>query len=417
MAIKILMPALSPTMVEGSLTKWIVKVGDQIKAGDILAEIETDKATMEIEAVDEGKITKILIKEGASGVPVNSTIAILDGSEKLDKIEVTETLNAKDNLNKDLSEDVNDNNKIQLEKNKVNESVKIKNNKNFFLDNADITKLKASPYVKKIAKNKKIDLANIKGSGPEGRVIKRDFENIDTIKITTSQSKKPSTMRKIIADRTTLTKQTIPHFYLSIDSNVDKLLEMRKKINKSSDIKISINDILVKAIALAQKNNPATNVSWIDGNIVTHNSVDVSIAVALDEGLITPIVKNSDSKGLIEISKEIKYLAEKATRGKLTPDEYNGGTISISNLGMFGISNFSAIINPPQSSILAVGAIKKMPYVVESEIKIVNVLKSTLSVDHRVLDGAIAGKLLKDFNDIIENPFSLWINSNDMEII
>ena len=212
-------------------------------------------------------------------------------------------------------------------------------------------------------------------------------------------------MRKIIAERTTSTKQNVPHFYLTIESNVDKLLEMRKKINQNSNIKISINDIFVKALALAQKLNPSTNVSWIDGKIIKYDSIDVSIAVALDEGLITPIVKNADQKGLKEISNEIKELATKAKKGKLLPDEYNGGTISISNLGMFGITEFSAIINPPQSSILAVGTIKKIPGVINDEIKIINILKSTLSADHRVLDGAVAGKLLKDFNDIIENPF------------
>ena len=232
-----------------------------------------------------------------------------------------------------------------------------------------------------------------------------------------NQGEAPSAMRKIIAERTSLTKQTVPHFYLTIESNVDKLLAMRKKINNDSEIKISINDILVKALALAQKKNPKSNVSWVDGKIVRYSSVDVSIAVALDEGLITPIVKEADTKGLIEISKEIKYLVDKSKKGKLLPEEYSGGTISISNLGMFGITEFSAIINPPQSSILAVGAIKKTPAVVNDEVKAVNILKSTLSADHRVLDGAVAGKLLKDFHDIIENPFSLWLNTSDMNII
>ena len=276
---------------------------------------------------------------------------------------------------------------------------------------------KASPYAKKIAKNNKIDLINIKGSGPDGRIIKRDLEAINTKKLEDIEGDSPSAMRKIIAERTTLTKQTVPHFYLTIESNVDKLLEMRKQINGSSNIKISINDILVKSLALAQRMNPATNVSWIDGKIIKYDSVDVSIAVALDGGLITPIIKDSDIKGLFEISIEIKDLADKAKKGKLLPEEYNGGTISISNLGMFGISEFSAIINPPQSSILAVGAIKKIPCVVDNEVKIVNILKSTLSADHRVLDGAVAGKLLKDFHDIIEDPFDIWLKSKDMEVI
>ena len=224
-------------------------------------------------------------------------------------------------------------------------------------------------------------------------------------------------MRKIIADRTTKAKQTVPHFYLTIESKVDKLLQLRKKINENFGTKISINDMLVKALALAQMENPLTNVSWIEGQAIKYSSVDVSIAVALKEGLITPIVKNADKKGLIEISKEIKELINKAKTGKLQPDEYTGGTISISNLGMFGIIEFSAIINPPQSSILAVGTIKKIPGVIEEEIRPISVLKSTLSADHRVLDGAVAGKLLKDFHEIIEDPFDLWLKSSDMELI
>ena len=410
MTIKILMPALSPTMTEGSLSKWLVKVGDHVKAGDVLAEIETDKATMEVEAVDEGVITKILVNEGESSVEVNATIAILNGS---DKVESENKVESKDE--KALSEKIK-NQKILFSTKKNSQ------NKNISFDKAILTrnlnmKLRASPYAKKIAKQKKIDLNSIKGSGPKGRIIKRDLENISSLQESSKQGEAPSAMRKIIAERTLLTKQTVPHFYLTIESNVDNLLAMRKKINNDSEIKISINDILVKSLALAQKNNPKSNVSWVDGKIIRYSSVDVSIAVALEEGLITPIVKNADSKGLIEISKEIKYLVDRSKQGKLFPEEYSGGTISISNLGMFGITEFSAIINPPQSSILAVGAIKKTPAVVNDEVKAVNILKSTLSADHRVLDGAVAGKLLKDFHDIIENPFSLWLNTSDMNII
>ena len=407
MAIKILMPALSPTMTEGILSKWFIKIGDQVKAGDILAEIETDKATMEVEAVDEGKITKILIKEGPNAVPVNSTIAILNGSDQ-DSIK-TDQKNLEEKKNKNIENSkVNIENKKNINQNNGNiEREHNKNNLNY----------KASPYAKKLAKQKNINLDKINGSGPGGRIIKRDLLNLDFKKEISHLGINPSTMRKIIAEKTTLTKQTVPHFYLTIESNVDKLLEMRKVINSDSEIKISINDILVKALALAQKINTKTNTAWINQKIVKNDSVDVSIAVALEEGLVTPIVKNADKKGLIEISKEIKYLVDKAKKGKLVPDDYNGGTISISNLGMLGISEFSAIINPPQSCILAVGAIKRKPGVVDEEIKIVNLIKSTLSADHRVLDGAIAGKLLKDFSDIIENPYDLWLKSNDMEII
>jgi len=411
MASKILMPALSPTMTEGTLAKWFVNVGDQVSAGDLIAEIETDKATMEVEAVDEGKVTKLLIDEGTTSVQVNSIIAVLDGSEDE---EIEDKKNDQKNINPvevDLIiPEIKEN--IHINEDKINNLKNNQNNKSF-----------ASPYVKKISKEKKIDLSFIEGSGPNGRIVKRDIENLNYQNknfISEKDNKygdTPTSMRKIIAERTTLTKQTVPHFYLSIESNVDKLLEMRKKINQSSDNKISINDILVKALALSQKMNPKTNVSWINEKIITNKTIDVSIAVALEEGLVTPIIKDADKKGLLEISNEIKYLAKKSKKGKLLPHEYEGGTISISNLGMFGITEFSAIINPPQSSILAVGTIKKHPYFINDEIKNVNILKSTLSADHRVLDGAVAGKLLKDFNDIIENPFELWLSSEDMELI
>ncbi|MDC0057121.1 2-oxo acid dehydrogenase subunit E2 [Alphaproteobacteria bacterium] len=403
MTIKITMPALSPTMTEGSLTKWLIKIGDQVKAGDVIAEIETDKATMEVEAVDEGKITKLLVEEGASNIPVNSTIAILNGESKdQDEEDEDKTIDLVEKNKKKEILDTNDVKKLSSEK-KLNK------------------KIIASPYAKILAKKNKLPLDNIVGSGPKGRIIKRDLQNQKTSHSFTAISQEnisePSSMRKIIADRTVKAKQTIPHFYLTIESKVDKLLKLRKKINEYSGTKISINDMLVKALALAQMQNPLTNVSWVEGQVIKYSSIDVSIAVALKEGLITPIVKNADKKGIIEISKEIKELVNKAKTGKLQPDEYTGGTISLSNLGMFGIVEFAAIISPPQSSILAVGAIKKIPGVINEEISSFSVLKSTLSADHRVLDGAVAGKLLSDFNEIIEDPFDLWLNSSDMEII
>ena len=425
MSIKILMPALSPTMTEGILQKWLVKVGDEVKAGDVIAEIETDKATMEIEAVDEGTITNILVKEGTKGVVVNSPIAILNGSEKdeKNKIENTNKHNqSSDNeavlkVRDEVEEIAVKSSQRELKKKfKLQASMhenQIKNN----------DKILASPYAKKIAKEQNINLTTLKGSGPSGRIIKRDFEKKhkqDQQYIFSSKYEiiEPSSIRKIIAEKTTETKNTVPHFYLTIESNVDKLLKLRKIINEQySNNKISINDILVKALAISQKNNPLTNASWLNGKIIKYLSVDVSVAVALEEGLITPIIKNADTKGLLEISKEIKILAQKAKEGKLTPEEYMGGSISISNLGMYGISEFNAIINPPQSSILAVGSIQKKPIEKNNEIQIVNTIKSTLSADHRVLDGVIAAKLLKDFSDIVENPFDLWLQSNDLEII
>ena len=224
-------------------------------------------------------------------------------------------------------------------------------------------------------------------------------------------------MRKVIAKRTLEAKQQIPHFYLTVESNVDKLINLRKKINENNSVKVSFNDLIVKAIGLAMKKNPNTNVYWQNDQIVQLNDIDVSVAVAIDEGLITPIIKNADSKGLNIISGEIRELAKLAKTNSLTPEQYTGGSITVSNLGMFGISEFAAIISPPQSSILAVGKIMTKPIVVNDEVVVGNTLKSTLSADHRVLDGAVAGKLLKDFNDIIEDPFEIWIKSSDMEIL
>ena len=410
MSIKILMPALSPTMTEGNLSKWLVKEGDKVNSGDVIAEIETDKATMEIESADEGTVTKLLIKEGTESVPVNSPIAVLDGEEN-------ENDDA-DNKDDFIKTDEKINNREETPKEELSSQP---TEKKIITVNEDISfndQIKASPIVKKIAKEDGINLDNIKGSGPNGRIIMKDLNISDKInKKINDNFYSPSSIRKVIAKRTTETKQNVPHFYLSIESNTDKLIEMRKKINENLNEKISINDILVKALAQAQFLNPATNVSWSDGKIIKYETIDVSIAVALKEGLITPIIKDADKKGLIEISLEIKDLVKKANKGSLLPEEYNGGTISISNLGMFGITEFSAIINPPQSSILAVGAIRKVPSVENDAVVITNKLKSTLSADHRVLDGAVAAKLLKDFNDIIEDPFNLWLMSNDMKIV
>ena len=410
MSSKILMPALSPTMTEGIINKWLVKIGDTVKAGDIIAEIETDKATMEVEAVDEGIITHLLEKSSDTQIPVNSVIAIIDGDDN----EILE----------------NQSNKIE----KVSEEKKIKEQDGSdIIKNTEVTadkkannnsheRLRASPLVKKIAKEKNLDLKQFNGTGPEGRIIKRDIESNNIVQVSQSDQIDgeviiPSTMRKVIAKRTLEAKQQIPHFYLTVESNVDKLNELRKKINEKNSTKISFNDLIVKAIGLAMQKNPNTNLYWQNDKIYKLNDIDVSVAVAIDEGLITPIIKNVNSKGLKLISDEIRELAKLAKTNSLTPDQYTGGSITVSNLGMFGISEFAAIISPPQASILAVGKIIKKPIIVNEEIKVGNILKSTLSADHRVLDGAVAGKLLKDFNDIIEDPFEIWMKSNDMEVI
>ena len=402
------MPALSPTMTEGIINQWLVKVGDIVKAGDIIAEIETDKATMEVEAVDEGKITHLLEDTVNKQIPVNSIIAIIDGDE-------SETIENK----KKVENTIEKNKKEEIEK--PHESLDLKNSQNNNSQNSD-NRLKASPLVKKIAKENNLDLSKFNGTGPEGRIIKRDIDSNNITDEVTSTPldgdiSMPSTMRKVIAKRTLEAKQQIPHFYLTVESNVDKLINLRKKINDNNLVKVSFNDLIVKAIGLAMKKNPNTNVYWQNDKIYKLNDIDVSVAVAIEEGLITPIIKNADSKGLNIISNEIRKLAKLAKTNSLTPEQYTGGSITVSNLGMFGISEFAAIISPPQSSILAVGKIIKKPVVVDNEITIGNTLKSTLSADHRVLDGAVAGKLLKDFNDIIEDPFEIWIKSSDMEVI
>jgi pyruvate dehydrogenase E2 component (dihydrolipoamide acetyltransferase) len=410
MSSKILMPALSPTMTEGIINKWLVKIGDTVKAGDIIAEVETDKATMEVEAVDEGIITHLLEKSFDTQIPVNSVIAIIDGDDN-ESIE-------------------NQPNKIE----KISEEKKIKEQEGSdIIKNTEVTtdkkannnsheRLRASPLVKKIAKEKNLDLRQFNGTGPEGRIIKRDIESNNIVQVSQSEQIDgeliiPSTMRKVIAKRTLEAKQQIPHFYLTVESNVDKLIELRRKINENNLTKISFNDLIVKAIGLAMQKNPNTNLYWHNDKIYKLNDIDVSVAVAIDEGLITPIIKNVNSKGLKLISNEIRELAKLAKTNSLTPDQYTGGSITVSNLGMFGISEFAAIISPPQASILAVGKIIKKPIIVNEEIKVGNTLKSTLSADHRVLDGAVAGNLLKDFNDIIEDPFEIWMKSNDMEVI
>ena len=275
--------------------------------------------------------------------------------------------------------------------------------------------LKLSPYAKKIIKKNNIDISILKGTGPNGRIIKRDLPGFDNEikekKIVISQ------IRKIIAERTTAAFRDIPHFYLKIESKIDKLINLRNTINNSySKTKISLNDLLIKALAIAQKNNPKTLNQWIDNEIIKINSIDISVAVALEDGLITPIIKSADKKGINEISNEVKTLVKKAKNNSLSPEEYTGGTITISNLGMYGISEFDAIINPPQSCIIAIGEAKKTPVILNDEIIQSTIMKSTLSADHRVLDGAVAANFLKTFNDIIENPFQIWLESKDMKL-
>ena len=414
MSVNILMPALSPTMEEGTLSKWLVKEGDTVTSGDLIAEIETDKATMEVESIDDGTIGKILVHEGQESVKVNEPIAILllDGEnlsdiksikkvpptesvQEIEKIESKEKLNFSSDKTSKINLDTN----INIENLKKNE-----------------TRIFASPLAKRIAKQKDVDLSLVNGSGPNGRILKADIENFNNNKDilqnkiisnnNNSELIKNSSMRKTIAERLVKSKNEAPHFYLSLDCNIDQLLKIRSMINlKSNDkYKISVNDMIIKAASSSLIKVPKANASWENENTRYFNNTDISVAVAIDGGLITPIIKDVQSKGLLEISEDMKLLANKAKDGKLLPEEYVGGSFSISNLGMYGIKEFSAVINPPQGAILAVGSGEKRPIVINDQLTIASIMTVTLSCDHRVVDGAVGAQFLSVFKDFIENP-------------
>ena len=414
MSVNILMPALSPTMEEGTLSKWLVKEGDIVTSGDLIAEIETDKATMEVEAIDDGTIGKILVREGQEAVKVNEPIAILllDGEnlsdiKRLKKVPAIESLQETENIEskEKLNFSSNKTSKIDLDTN-----INIENFKK------NETRIFVSPLAKRIAKQRDIDLSLINGSGPNGRILKTDIENFNNNKnllknkITTNNSNseliKNSSMRKTIAERLVQSKNEAPHFYLSLDCNIDQLLKIRSMINlKSNDkYKISVNDMIIKAASSSLIKVPKANASWENENTRYFNNTDISVAVAIDGGLITPIIKDVQSKGLLEISEDMKLLANKAKDGKLLPEEYVGGSFSISNLGMYGIKEFSAVINPPQGAILAVGSGEKRPIVLNDQLTIASIMTVTLSCDHRVVDGAVGAQFLSVFKDFIENP-------------
>ncbi len=423
MPIEILMPALSPTMKEGNLAKWIKKEGEKIKAGEVIAEIETDKATMEVEAVDEGILAKILVTEGTENVAVNSCIALLleNGEDKklLDgysiKAGTEKTQNNTNNIENKKSQPtaIHHNNQSNL----IQENSQIK-------EPTDSQSIKASPLAKRIAREENIQLSQISGSGPKGRIIKDDI--LDFIKGGSNISRngivkrnpqefnilKNNNIRKIIAKRLLESKQNVPHFYLSCEFKIDKLLELRSAINEvaprdESDnptYKISVNDLIIKATSMALKQVPEANSSWYDDAILIYNNIDIAMAVAIDGGLITPIIRNADQKSVQAISIETKQLVKKAREGNLALEEFQGGSFSISNLGMYGIDNFSAIINPPQSCILAVARAVEKPIVEHGQIKIAHMMNVTLSSDHRSVDGAVGAEFLKALRHYIENP-------------
>ena len=432
MPINILMPALSPTMTEGTVAKWLMKEGDEVKSGDVLAEIETDKATMEVEAVDEGTLGKIVVVEGTEGVPVNEVIAVLleEGEDK-SAIAATPAKAAEKTPGKAPEKAAE-----KAPEKAADKPAPQAPAPSSAPARANGARIAASPLARRMARQAGLDLAALNGSGPHGRIVKRDIEGAlaggapaartpaaapsaapvpaaagpgakalaDMLGMTYRQE--PNTgMRKTIARRLTEAKQTVPHFYLTIECRIDELLRVRKEINERfEDVKVSVNDFVIRAAALALQQVPAANASWDDSGMLFYDHADISVAVATPNGLITPIVKAAETKGLATISREMKDLAGRARDGKLKPEEYQGGTFSVSNLGMFGVREFAAIINPPQGCILAVGAGAQQPVVKDGALAVATVMSCTLSVDHRVVDGAIGAEFLAAFKKLIEYP-------------
>lgn len=408
MPIEILMPALSPTMSKtgGKIVKWCKKEQDKVEIGDVIAEIETDKAIMEFESVDEGVLAKILVSEGTSGVPVNQLIALmLEEGEDKSALDLASAINTK--VEKEVEADFSSNPSISSSSSMSSQCVTLGSKKE---DRATGNRIKVSPLAKKIAQNENVDIKQLKGTGPYGRIIKDDvLEFLDGSKNHERPKENTiaevSSMRQVIAQRLVESKQNIPHFYLTVDCHVDKLISLKNEVNSANENnKVTINDLIIKAVAFSMKKFSDINSSWIDNKIVRYSNIDISIAVALEDGLITPIVKNADEKSVLSISKEVKDLVSRAKSGKLKPEEFQGGGFTISNLGMFGIKTFSAIINPPQSCIMAVGESKKQPVVIGEKIEIAEIMTVTLSVDHRAVDGALGAKFLNAFKHYIENP-------------
>ncbi len=422
MVIKIRMPALSPTMKSGNLVKWNKKVGDNVKSGDALVEIETDKSTMEYESPDDGVLAKILVSDGASDVQVNSIICILaeDGE---DYKEVAEKF-------VDAEEVVSEQNGVSGPIEKRNESVKTditRDNSNIPANGNDNNRNRviASPIAKRLVEDNGFDISKIGGSGPNGRVTKSDVLNFKKSSGSTEKSSltdniigvrnqdsiiNTSGMRRVIAERLSFSKSNIPHFYLSVLCDVENLLESRKKINEYSENKITINDMIVKAVAQAMILHPGVNREWNDNSLMQYGNIDISIAVDIPDGLITPIVKNADRLRLSEVSSTIKDLVVRARDGKLKSEEYQGGSITISNLGMFNVKSFTAIINPPQASILAIGGVSKQVVINKNdEMEVRSMMEINISADHRVIDGALCAKFLNEIKKMIENPFLFLI--------
>ncbi len=402
MPIEILMPAVSPSMVDGGLALWHKKEGDLVKVGDLLVEVETDKAVVEVQAEKEGILGKILFPSGSQNIKINTPIAILleSGEDALSLASIGKSAVTP-------SQPTVEENTVALKQEQP-----IKKSDNFLSTTGRIF---ASPLARRIAADHQIDLSRIMGSGPGGRIVKKDLNSplyIDTAKpvvhLPGDKETPNSSMRKMIANRLSEAKRTIPHFYLSVDCEIDKILAMKLEINESVDgAKVSVNDFVIKAVSMALRKFPQVNSSWGDLAIKHHQNVDIAVAVSTTSGLITPIIKNVDQKSLISISSEIKNLAERGRSGKLSLDEYQGGGITVSNLGMYGVREFSAIINPPQSCILAIGAGEQRPIVKNNAIVIATMMTCTLSADHRVVDGALGAQFIAEFKRIIEHPIKM----------
>lgn len=424
-------------MEKGNLVNWLKKEGDKISVGDIIAEIETDKATMEVESMDSGILGKILVPAGSEDVLVNSKIAILlEDGEKFDESMLNDGNSASNADASDSQKTENVQNLKSENKNSSEKPLNASNNLESKNSNDDLMGRRfISPLAKRIAKLNDIKLSDLVGTGPNGRIIRRDVEaflsdrtsssvnsqkssnqNFKTLSFERDNEGLPpyeviklSSMRKTIAKRLSESKQQVPHFYLTVNIEIDELLKVRKMANTKFDLKLTVNDFIIKAVASSLIEVPEANCSYVDGSARQFSTADISVAVAIDGGLITPIVKSAEMKSIKQISAEVKDMASRAKDGKLRPEEFTGGTFSISNLGMFGIDNFSAIINPPQGCILAVGKGTETPVVKNGNITIATVMKCTLSVDHRVVDGAVGAKFLQSLKTMLENPAMMLI--------
>jgi pyruvate dehydrogenase E2 component (dihydrolipoamide acetyltransferase) len=446
MPTNILMPALSPTMEKGNLAKWLKKEGDKVKSGDVIAEIETDKATMEVEAVDEGTLAKILVPEGTQDVAVNAVIAVLAGEgEDVKAAGAGAAKPAASGAQPPKPAEESASKPAPAAASPAAKAPAAAAPPQTSPQTTDQARTFASPLARRLAKEAGIELARVDGSGPHGRVIARDVEEAKSGKglkasaapagaaaIAPSMSDKQiralyedgsyeviphDGMRRTIAQRLTASVQTIPHFYLTMDCNIGKLVEAREEINaaapKDKDgkpaYKLSVNDFVIKALAIALQRIPNANVSWTDGGMLKHRHSDVGVAVAMPGGLITPIIRKAETKPVSVISAEMKDFAARARARKLKPEEYQGGTSAVSNLGMYGIKDFTAVINPPHATILAVGAGQERPIVKNGKIEIAQIMSVTMSCDHRAVDGALGAELIGAFKKLIENPVMMVV--------